>query len=129
MDRARSHRSLQSAPTTFWGIFSPGHLSGEIGLARAAGNRGARVRHDDRMTSPEPKMFPGARKAAAGCSGRDGATGRVAGNSALDAVECGMRRIIIASIVALLPTCVAAAELPKKTAAPPRAAKGLPCPA
>jgi hypothetical protein len=74
-------------------------------------------------------MFPGVRKAAAGCSGRDGATGRVAGNIALDAVECGMRRIIIASIAAVLPTCVAAAELPKKTSAPPRDAKVLPCPA
>lgn len=46
-----------------------------------------------------------------------------------DSVECAMRRIIIASIVALLPTCVAAAELPKKTTAPPRDAKVTPCPA
>jgi hypothetical protein len=39
-----------------------------------------------------------------------------------------MRRIIIASILAVLPACVAAAELPRKTAAP-RDAKVIPCPA
>ena len=37
--------------------------------------------------------------------------------------------LIIASIVAVLPACVAAAELPKKTTAPPRDAKVTPCPA
>jgi hypothetical protein len=40
-----------------------------------------------------------------------------------------MRRIIIASIIAVLPTCVAAAELPRKTPDPPRDAKVRPCPA
>jgi hypothetical protein len=39
-----------------------------------------------------------------------------------------MRGIIIASIVAVLPTCVAAAELPRKTTAPPRDVKVSPCP-
>jgi hypothetical protein len=40
-----------------------------------------------------------------------------------------MRRIIIASIVALLPTGVTSAELPRKTTAPPRDVKVSPCPA
>jgi hypothetical protein len=40
-----------------------------------------------------------------------------------------MRGIIIASIVAVLPTCVMAAELPRKTTAPPRDVKVSPCPA
>jgi len=68
-------------------------------------------------------------KAAVGCSGHDRARGRLAGNTASGALECGVRRIIVASIVAMLPTCLAAAELPKKTSAPPRDAKVTPCPA
>ena len=40
-----------------------------------------------------------------------------------------MRMLIIASIVAALPACVTAAELPKKTTPPPRDAKVTPCPA
>ena len=39
-----------------------------------------------------------------------------------------MRRIIIASIMALLPAGVAAAELPKKTTEPSRDVKVRPCP-
>ena len=38
-----------------------------------------------------------------------------------------MRMFIVASLVAVLPTCVAAAELPRKTTAPPRDAKVKPC--
>ena len=40
-----------------------------------------------------------------------------------------MRTLIITSLVATLPACVAAAELPKKTTAPARDAKATPCPA
>jgi hypothetical protein len=40
-----------------------------------------------------------------------------------------MRRIIIASLIAVLPAGVAAAELPRKTTAPPRDVKVRPCPA
>jgi hypothetical protein len=40
-----------------------------------------------------------------------------------------MQRIIIATVAAMLPTGIAAAELPKKTTAPPRDAKVRPCPA
>lgn len=40
-----------------------------------------------------------------------------------------MRTFIIAGLTAVLPTCVAAAELPKKTTAPPRDAKVTACPA
>jgi Porin subfamily len=38
-----------------------------------------------------------------------------------------MRKIIIATIFGALPTCVAAAELPKKTTTPPREVKTNPC--
>jgi hypothetical protein len=38
-----------------------------------------------------------------------------------------MRKIIILAIVGALPTCAAAAELPKKTTAPPREVKTNPC--
>lgn len=56
-------------------------------------------------------------------------TTRVAGNIASGALDGPMRRIIIASIVAVLPTCAAAAELPRKATAPPRDVKVRPCPA
>jgi hypothetical protein len=38
-----------------------------------------------------------------------------------------MRKIMIVAIVGALPTCGAAAELPKKTASPPREVKTNPC--
>jgi hypothetical protein len=38
-----------------------------------------------------------------------------------------MRNVIIATIVGALPTCAAAAELPKKTTTPPREVKANPC--
>jgi hypothetical protein len=38
-----------------------------------------------------------------------------------------MRNVIIATILGALPTCVAAAELPKKTTTPPREVKANPC--
>ena len=38
-----------------------------------------------------------------------------------------MRKIMIAAIVGALPACVAAAELPKRTTAPPREVKTNPC--
>jgi Porin subfamily len=38
-----------------------------------------------------------------------------------------MQKIIITTIVGALPTCVAAAELPKKTPPPPREVKTNPC--
>ncbi len=41
-----------------------------------------------------------------------------------------MRTLIIATLAAaVLPTCLAAAELPRKTTAPPRDVKVRPCPA
>jgi Porin subfamily len=38
-----------------------------------------------------------------------------------------MRKIIVAAIVAVLPTSVAAAELPRKPTAAPRPVSGNPC--
>jgi Porin subfamily len=60
----------------------------------------------------------------AGCdeAGADGAGKIVSGT-----LEGLMRRIIIASMVAVLPTCVAAAELPRKTTAPPPDVKVKAC--
>jgi hypothetical protein len=44
-----------------------------------------------------------------------------------DALEAGMRKIIIAAIIGALPIGAAAAELPKKTKAPPHETKRNPC--